>query len=86
MTGPEIPNGTVVISGGKITAVGATVSVPAGAKVIDATGLSVYPGMMETATPPGSPRSTEGANATVDNVEVGRLQPERPGVLRVRSA
>lgn len=47
VTGPVIENGTVVISGGKITAVGAGVSVPTGAKVIDAKGLSVYPGMMD---------------------------------------
>ena len=44
VTGPVIENGTVVISGGKITAVGANVSVPSGAKTIDGTNLSVYPG------------------------------------------
>src|SRR6266550_259427 len=48
VSGADIPNGTVVISGGKITAVGATVTVPSGAQVIDASGLMVYPGMIET--------------------------------------
>src|SRR6185437_2473997 len=48
VSGADIPNGTVVISGGKITAVGANAAVPAGAKIIDATGLMVYPGMIET--------------------------------------
>src|SRR5258708_32044904 len=47
VSGAEIPNGTVVISGGKITAVGANVQVPASAQVIDAKGLMVYPGMIE---------------------------------------
>lgn len=47
VTGPVIENGTVVISGGKIAAVGADVSVPAGARVIDGKGLSVYPGMID---------------------------------------
>src|SRR3569623_1753712 len=47
-SGAEIPNGTVVISGGKITAVGANVQVPGNAQVIDAKGLMVYPGMIET--------------------------------------
>ena len=43
-----IPGGTVVIRGGKIEAVGADVPVPAGAEVIDATGMSVIPGIVES--------------------------------------
>src|SRR5262249_57316393 len=35
VSAPEIPNGTVLVDGAKITAVGAGVSVPSGAKVID---------------------------------------------------
>jgi imidazolonepropionase-like amidohydrolase len=50
VTGPVIENGTVVISGGRIAAVGAGVSVPSGAKIIDAQGLSVYPGMIDADT------------------------------------
>ncbi|HEY4101774.1 MAG TPA: amidohydrolase family protein [Gemmatimonadales bacterium] len=73
--GPEIANGTVVITNGKITAVGANVTVPTGAKVIDAKGLSVFPGMMETANGLGLAEITEGVNATVDNIESGRLNP-----------
>ncbi len=75
MSGPDIPNGVVLISGGKITAVGAGIAVPTGATVIDATGMNVYPGMMETANSTGLAEITEGANATVDNVEVGRINP-----------
>ena len=75
VSGPEIVSGTIVISGGKITAIGAGASVPNGATVIDATGLSVYPGMTESANSLGLAEITEGANATVDNVEVGRLNP-----------
>lgn len=43
-----IPGGTVVIRDGKIEAVGADVTVPAGAEVIDATGMSVIPGIVES--------------------------------------
>lgn len=50
VTGPVIEMGTVVISNGKITAVGANVSVPSNAKVIDGAGLSVYPGMIDSGT------------------------------------
>src|SRR5687767_10132567 len=50
VTGPVIENGTVVITNGKIAAVGANVSIPSGAKVIEARGLSVYPGMIDADT------------------------------------
>lgn len=47
MSGPQIPNGTVVLRGGKIVAVGADVSVPAGAEIIDARGKFVLPGVVD---------------------------------------
>ena len=48
VTSDPIPGGTVVIRDGKIEAVGAQVSVPAGARVVDATGMSVIPGIVES--------------------------------------
>lgn len=42
----EIASGTVLIADGKIVAVGADVAVPAGAKVIDAKGAVVTPGLI----------------------------------------
>jgi imidazolonepropionase-like amidohydrolase len=47
-----IENGVIVLSGGKITAVGAanSVKVPADAQVIDATGMTVYPGLIDSET------------------------------------
>ncbi len=71
VSGPVIENGTVVIQGGKIAAVGATASVPAGAERIDGKGLSVYPGMFDSATGLGLAEIGQGANATVDIAEVG---------------
>lgn len=50
VTNPTIEKGTIVIRGNKIVALGADVPVPAGAKVIDAAGGSVYPGFIETST------------------------------------
>ena len=50
VTGAVIERGTVVVRDGKITAVGASAAVPSGAKIIDATGLSVYPGMIDSGT------------------------------------
>jgi imidazolonepropionase-like amidohydrolase len=47
-----IDNGTVIISGGKIAAVGpsSSVKVPTNAKVIDVTGMTVYPGLIDSET------------------------------------
>jgi imidazolonepropionase-like amidohydrolase len=46
-----IENGIVVIENGKITAVGsASTAIPRGATVIDATGMTVYPGLIDSET------------------------------------
>jgi imidazolonepropionase-like amidohydrolase len=50
MAGTPIENGTVVITNGKISAVGANVAVPAGAQRIDATGKIVTPGFINSST------------------------------------
>jgi imidazolonepropionase-like amidohydrolase len=70
VTGPVIENGTVLITNGKIAAVGASASVPAGAKVIDATGLSVYPGMIDSGTTLGLMEIGSVAGS-VDTAEIG---------------
>ncbi len=46
-----IENGVVVMQNGRITAVGAAgTAIPAGAKVIDVTGMTVYPGLIDSET------------------------------------
>src|SRR6185295_15661062 len=70
VSGPVIESGTVVISAGKIAAVGADVSVPPGAKVIDAKGLSVYPGMIDADTEIGLTEIGSVAGS-VDTNEIG---------------
>jgi imidazolonepropionase-like amidohydrolase len=50
VSGPVIEKGTIVIKGNRIEAVGAGVSVPSGAKVVDGAGLTVYPGFIDAAT------------------------------------
>src|SRR5215217_6066181 len=62
VSGSDIENGTVVIRDGKIEAVGATVSVPAGAQTIDGSGLSVYPGMIDAGTNMGLVEVPQGAS------------------------
>ena len=50
MDGPAIANATVVLQGGKITAVGSNVTVPAGATIVDARGKFVLPGLIDAMT------------------------------------
>ncbi|HCU13270.1 MAG TPA: hypothetical protein DGB72_14200 [Gemmatimonadetes bacterium] len=50
VSGPPIENGTVIITNGKISAVGANVPIPAGAQRIDATGKTVTPGFVDAST------------------------------------
>jgi imidazolonepropionase-like amidohydrolase len=73
--GEVIANGSLVIADGRIQAIGANVTTPAGAQVIDATGLSVYPGMMDAGTTMGLAEIEQGANATLDQSETGRFNP-----------
>jgi len=46
-SGDTIENGTVVVEGNRITAVGRGVSIPAGAKPIDARGKTIMPGIVD---------------------------------------
>src|SRR6185369_9575549 len=50
VSGPIIDRGTVVIRNGLIAAAGANVTAPSDARVIDGTGLTVYPGLIDSYT------------------------------------
>ena len=50
VSGQTLDRGTVVIRNGLIAAVGANVNAPSDARVIDGTGLTVYPGLIDSYT------------------------------------
>ena len=75
VTGPRIQNGTVVIQNGRITAVGANAQVPAGATEINATGMFVYPGLINAGTNMGLVEMG-GVPGPVDTREVGDFNPQ----------
>lgn len=56
-SGPEIERGTVLMRDGLIEAVGASVSAPADAWVIDGKGLTVYPGLIDALSTWGIPEA-----------------------------
>src|SRR5689334_23445917 len=50
VSGPIIERGSVVVRNGLIAAAGANVNAPPDARVIDGTGLTVYPGLIDSYT------------------------------------
>jgi imidazolonepropionase-like amidohydrolase len=64
VSGATIEHGTVVIRNGLIAAVGANVTPPSDARVIDGTGLTIYPGLIDSYTnlalPEASPSPSAG--------------------------
>ncbi len=85
VSGGTIERGTVVIRNGLIDAVGANVAAPADAKVFDGTGLTVYPGFIDSLTnlgmpapqrpAAGGPQAQQAAPASNSNYPAG-LRPE----------
>lgn len=82
VTGPRIEGGTVIIRGDRIEAVGRDLPVPAGATVIDATGLSVYPGLIDSGTQLGLSEigSVPGGN---DTRELGDFNPHNVALTAI---
>ncbi len=83
VTNGVIEKGTVLVKNGKIEAVGATVAVPKEAKIIDATGLSVYPGLIDSNTYVGLSEIGQGSPGTVDTTEMGDFNPNMKAITAV---
>lgn len=98
VSAPAIEKGTVVIRDGIIEAVGADVAIPGDARVVDAAGLVLYPGLIDgftdtgleemqaaarTAAPPSPPRTPAPA---VPQQQTGLSSEERQGVTPYRHA
>jgi imidazolonepropionase-like amidohydrolase len=66
VSGPVIERGTVVVRNGLIAAAGANVNAPPDARVIDGTGLTVYPGLIDSYTnlalPEAAPSPSPGSS------------------------
>ncbi|GMR13053.1 MAG: amidohydrolase [Gemmatimonadota bacterium] len=85
LNGPPIANGTVVIENGRITAVGAAVSAPEGADIIDARDLRVYPGMFDSFSQIGL-REINAVDVTNDVQEGGDFNPHLAAATAVHPA
>ena len=69
VVGDPISNGSVLIQKGKIVKIGVNISAPADAKVIDAKGMYVYPGMVAPLTAVGV-TGYPGAGSDTDEIGV----------------
>jgi imidazolonepropionase-like amidohydrolase len=82
VTSAPIAHGTIVFANGSITALGADVAVPAGATVIDGTGLFVYPGMIDSGSSVGLVEM-DSVSGTVDTAELGELNPNARAAVAI---
>ncbi|UCC39117.1 MAG: amidohydrolase family protein [Candidatus Aminicenantes bacterium] len=83
VVGDDITDGIILIKDGKIEAIGKNITIPEDARVIDATGLFAYPGMIDglcslALYEIGSLR------ATIDSRETGRINPQLKTVEALR--
>jgi len=85
LAGPPVEGGILIIRDGKIAAVGGNVEIPAGAQIIDATGLEVYPGLFDPITQLGL-NEVSAVSATVDISELGDYDPEIVAATAVNPA
>ena len=74
--GQVIDNGTIEVNNGKIVAIGANVTVSGSdAKVVDAKGKQIYPGLILSVTDLGLKEIGSGARGSDDFQELGDLNP-----------
>jgi imidazolonepropionase-like amidohydrolase len=75
MAGKDIVNGSILVRGGKIAGVGQDLAAPGGVKVIDASGMQVYPGIIDSGTSVGL-TEISGVRETSDAQELGKFNPQ----------
>lgn len=91
--GQVIEKGTLVIRNGLIVAVGASVSVPAGAQILDGTGLTLFPGFIDAyatkgVKAPAAPADEDAPDPVSDYASASMREGNRKGMrpdLEVRT-
>ena len=75
VSGPRIPNATIIIQNGRIASIGANLPISSDATVIDATGMLVYPGLIDSGTRLGL-TEVGGVPGPDDTREIGDFNPQ----------
>src|SRR5437016_14043339 len=71
----EIQNGSVLVRDGKIVGVGRNLAAPKGTRIIEAKGMHVYPGMIDSGTEMGL-EEIGSIRETNDTGELGTFKPQ----------
>ena len=85
VTGPEMKGVSVLIENGKIADIGPKVVAPKGVPVVEAKGLRVYPGMIDSSTALGL-SEVESVRETVDTGELGEFMPQLRALASINPA
>lgn len=81
----EIQNGSVLVRDGKIAGIGRNLAAPKGVKIIEAKGMHVYPGMIDSATEMGL-NEIGSVRESVDTGELGEFNPQLRAEVAVNPA
>jgi len=85
VTGPAIPDGSVLMRDGRIAEVGVRIALPKGARVIELKGLHIYPGMIDSSTEIGL--SEIGAVREMNDIsDIGLFKPQLRAATAVNPA
>jgi imidazolonepropionase-like amidohydrolase len=75
VSGPVLEKGTLLVVDGKISAIGASVTVPGGATVVDGSGSTLYPGLLDGLTQIGL-MEIQSVAGSVDTREIREVNAE----------
>ena len=70
VSGPAVPNGTLIIRDGLIEAAGANVNVPSDAAIVDVQGAHVYPGLFDAQTSLGFTAPKDASEPSPDTMAI----------------
>ncbi|MEK7409521.1 MAG: amidohydrolase family protein [Acidobacteriota bacterium] len=85
VSGPDVPNGALLVRDGKIVEIGLKLAAPKGVRIIEAKGLHVYPGIIDSATEIGLAEISS-VRETVDTDEIGDFNPQLRAIIAVNPA
>ena len=85
VTGPMMQGVSVLVQDGKIADIGARLTAPKGIRIVEAKGLRVYPGMIDSATELGL-QEIESVRETEDTGEIGQFMPQLRALAAVNPA
>ncbi len=85
VTGTEMKDVSVLVQDGKIADIGPKLVAPKGAKILEAKGLRVYPGLIDSATELGLSEITA-VRETDDSGEIGEFMPQIRALASVNPA